>query len=218
MTNLGWRGVAPQFMNLKSCLRLLTNFYDDSLDFTGLGPYTCSMNSERTQIARKTTSAPMRWIVDNVYLSKFGDVLHFGEGKAFKDTAALERSGSRAFAYDPGSPDIVKRDRSIIDPARGMYAVGVSIYVFNTLLPSERVDAFWDMLSCCQRCVIAVRTDKVEGTPHPLTPGVITKRGTFQTQLNADQWQAWFLRVSPEWASVDVLHKTSAYVIIGVKR
>jgi hypothetical protein len=158
----------------------------------------------------------MRWIVNNVDVPAFGDVLHFGEGKAFEDTAALERSGSRVFAYDPGSPDIVKRDRSIIDPSRGLYSVGVSIYVFNTLLPLDRLSALRSMLACCQRCVIAVRTDKVAG--EAWQDGVITSRNTFQTQLNYGEWCGWFLAASPEWTSVEVLHKTSAYVILDIKR
>lgn len=176
------------------------------------------MNSERTQIARKTTSAPMRWIVDNVYIPEFGDVLHFGEGRAFDDTAALEEHGSRVFAYDPHSPKVWRRDSSLIDPAKGIYSLGVSIYVFNTLEPVTRKQAFLSMLGCCQRCVVAVRTDRVEGDQSLGMDGVITKRNTFQTQLSADAWREWFLRMSPEGTSVEVLHKTSAYVIISVKR
>ena len=175
------------------------------------------MNSAKTQITRKTTSAPMRWIVNNFYFSPFGAVLHFGEGKAFADTTALKdlAQNPHVVAFDPNSPIEYRRDVAILDQ---WYDVGVSIYVFNTLLPRDRAEAYLDMLLCCERCIIAVRTDKVEGTPHPLTPGVTTKRGTFQTQLNAEQWHDWFYRMSPEWASVEVLHKTSAYVILDIKR
>lgn len=180
------------------------------------------MNSAKTQITRKNVSAPMRWIVNNLYFSPFEDVLHFGEGKAFADTEALRLppygSGPYVMAFDPNSPHVWKRDRQIINPEFYTYAHGVSIYVFNTLLPKDRDEAFYDMLACCNRCYIAVRTDRVPGHPHPLTPGVITQRGTFQTQLNAEQWQAWFLRVSPEWASVSLLHNGGHFCIIEVSR
>ena len=177
------------------------------------------MNSEKTQITRKTVSAPMRWIADNIYFSHFDDILHFGEGKAFADTVALEVNGyPYVVAFDPNSPHVWKRDRCILNPEFYTYTVGVSIYVFNTLLPAERAKAFEDMFACCERCVIAVRTDKVKGSPALGYDGVTTKRGTFQTQLNAGAWMEWFKRMSPEWASVEVLHKTSNYVIIDIKR
>ena len=180
------------------------------------------MNSAKTQITRKNVSAPMRWIVNNLYFSPFEDVLHFGEGKAFEDTRLLSNppygSGPLVFAYDPNSPDVYKRDRQRINPEFITYAHGVSIYVFNTLLPSERKAAFEDMMGCCNNLIIAVRTDKVNGAPVLGYDGVTTSRDTFQTQLSADAWVEWFERVSPDRTSVEVLHKTSTYVILGIKR
>lgn len=180
------------------------------------------MNSAKTQITRKNVSAPMRWIVNNLYFSPFEDVLHFGEGKAFADTEALRLppygSGPYVMAFDPNSPHVWKRDRNIINPEFYTYTSGVSIYVFNTLLPSEREMAFGDMMRCCDNLIIAVRTDKVNGTPVLGYDGVTTSRDTFQTQLSADAWVEWFERVSPDRTSVEVLHKTSTYVILGIKR
>ena len=176
------------------------------------------MNSEKTQIARRYTTAPTRWLLEHVDFSSYKTMLHFGEGRAFPDTSAFEEQGLSVWAFDPNSPDEWKRDSKFIDPSLGLYDVGVSNYVFNTLLPKDRDEAFYDMLGCCNRCYIAVRTDRVPGHPHPLTPGVITQRGTFQTQLNAAQWQAWFLRVSPEWASVSLLHNGGHFAIISVSR
>ncbi len=180
------------------------------------------MNSAKTQMTRKNVSAPMRWIVNNLYFSPFEDVLHFGEGKAFEDTRLLSNppygSGPLVFAYDPNSPDVYKRDRQRLHPEFITYAHGVSIYVFNTLLPSEREMAFGDMMRCCDNLIIAVRTDKVNGTPVLGYDGVTTSRDTFQTQLSADAWVEWFERVSPDRTSVEVLHKTSTYVILGIKR
>lgn len=180
------------------------------------------MNSERTQITRKSPSAPMRWIVNNLYFSPFEDVLHFGEGRAFEDTRALQNppygSGPLVVAYDPNSPVYFKRDAALIDPEVRTYAHGVSIYVFNTLLPAARKAAFEDMMGCCENLIIAVRTDKVNGTPVPGYDGVTTKRGTFQTQLNAGEWAAWFKRVSPEGTSVKVLQRNGSYVILDINR
>jgi hypothetical protein len=177
------------------------------------------MNSEKTQIHRRYTTAPTRWLLENVDFSSYNTLLHFGEGRAFPDTLAFEGLFDLSvFAYDPGSPDEWKRDRKFINPSFGLYDVGVSNYVFNTLLPKDRDEAFYDMLACCNRCYIAVRTDRVPGHPHPLTPGVITQRGTFQTQLNAAQWQAYFLRVSPEGTSVTLLQSNGSYCILDIKR
>jgi hypothetical protein len=180
------------------------------------------MNSAKTQMPRKNVSAPMRWIVNNLYFSPFEDVLHFGEGKAFEDTRLLSNppygSGPLVFAYDPNSPDVYKRDRQRINPEFITYAHGVSIYVFNTLLPSERKAAFEDLMGCCENLIIAVRTDKVKGSPALGYDGVTTKRGTFQTQLDAGAWMEWFKRMSPEGTSVTLLQSNGSYVIISVKR
>lgn len=176
------------------------------------------MNSEKTQIHRRYTTAPTRWLLEHVDFSSYKTMLHFGEGRAFPDTRAFEQQRLSVWAFDPGSPDEWKRDRAIINPSFGLYDFGVSNYVFNTLLPKDRDEAFYDMLACCNRCYIAVRTDRVPGHPHPLTPGVITQRGTFQTQLNAEQWQAWFLRVSPKGTSVTLLQSNGSYCILDIKR
>ena len=73
-------------------------------------------------------------------------------------------------------------------------------------------------MRCCDNLIIAVRTDKVNGAPVLGYDGVTTSRDTFQTQLSADAWVEWFERVSPDRTSVEVLHKTSTYVILGIKR
>ncbi len=166
------------------------------------------MNSEKTMMTRKAVSAPMRWIIGHIDLNdKF--ILHYGEGKAFEDTRVLSAfSGSFVATYDPHTES---NDPSVLDVD---YDVGVSNYVFNTLLPKDRNEAFYDMLACCNRCLISVRTDPVSGLPH--ADGVITQRGTFQTQLGTGQWMRYFLRVSPEWASVSLLHNGGHFCIIEV--
>jgi len=174
------------------------------------------MNSEKTQIARRSVTAPTRWLLEHVDFSSYRSLLHFGEGRAFPDTSAFEELGLSVWAYDPRSPDEYKRDRRLVNTYYSLYDVGVSNYVFNTLLPQDRKSAFLDMLTCCNRCLISVRTDRVPGDPG--ADGVITQRGTFQTQLTKEQWQAWFLRVSPEWATVNVLHNGGHFCIIEVSR
>lgn len=170
------------------------------------------MNSERTQIKRKQVSAPTRWIIGHIDLNdKF--ILHYGEGKAFEDTRVLSAfSGSFVATYDPHTE---ANDPSVLDV---QYDVGISNYVFNTLLPATRAKAFSDMLACCKRCIIAVRTDKVNGSPVLGYDGVTTSRDTFQTQLSADAWVEWFERMSPDRTSVEVLHNGGHFAIIDVWR
>ncbi len=177
------------------------------------------MNSEKTMMLRKTPSAPMRWVSDNLdYSYSDWNVLHFGEGKAFPDSAEMARMGFAVTSYDPNSMHSTVRDPEVIDPSLHIYDIGFSFYVFNTLLPATRAYAFDQMQSCCKRCIIAVRTDKVNGTPVLGYDGVTTKRGTFQTQLDTGAWMEWFKRVSPEGTSVSLLHNGGHFCIIEVSR
>ena len=92
-----------------------------------------------------------------------------------------------------------------------------SIFVFNTLTESERIDAFHELLHCSNDALIAVRTDKVNG--EEFEDGVITKRGTFQTQLDCDDWLCFFTQWSRfgfKWP--DVLHRGSGFAIIRLER
>lgn len=171
------------------------------------------MNSEKTQITRRYTTAPTRWLLEHVDFS-YKTVLHHGEGKAFPDTRALNDAGALVRSYEPSSSDA----HTATWPVDNFFDIAVSNYVFNTLLPKEREEAFWDLMSVCTSALISVRTDRVPGTPHPLCPGVITQRGTFQTQLNAAQWLAYFKRVSPEGTNVSLLHNGGHFCIIEVSR
>jgi hypothetical protein len=144
------------------------------------------MNSEKTQIARKTVSAPTRFLVENEYV--YGKVLHFGEGKAFADTTAMDRLPNVDYVqpYDPNSPDEWKREL----PLGCTFDYVVCNYVLNTLLPEERADAFTKSFLKGIYAVYTVRIDKVSGEPYE--DGVITSKGTFQTQLSAEEWIVWF--------------------------
>ena len=169
------------------------------------------MNSEKTQIARRYITAPTRWLLEHVDFA-YKTVLHHGEGKAFPDTRALTEAGAQVRSYEPSSSDAF----TATWPVDNFFDIGVSNYVFNTLTMHDRKSAFLDMLNCCNRCLISVRTDRVSGMPH--ADGVITQRGTFQSQLGAGQWVDYFRRVSPEWASVSLLHNGGHFAIIDVSR
>ncbi len=203
------------FMYLTSPFTII---YDCSLEITGhrsLDMGQLSMNSEKTQLTRKAVSAPMRWVKDNLEYS-FDDwnVLHFGEGKAFPDSAEMVRMGFAVTPYDPNSKDFYTRNPDNIDPSLHIYDIGFSFYVFNTLNQYWREQAFNEMMRCCKRLIIAVRTDRVPG--EKCQDGVITKRLTFQTQLNKDQWLEYFTLISPVRSSVSLLHNGGHFAIIEV--
>lgn len=169
------------------------------------------MNSERTQIARVKVSAPTRWILGHVDLS-YKSVLHHGEGKAILDTVAMNDAGAYAVGFDPNT---INDDYGVFDR---QWDIAISNYVFNTLLPGARYDAWQELLGCVDRVLVTVRTDYVSGETVLGTDGVRTKRDTFQTQLTTEQWVQWFEFASPEKTSVKVLHRGSGFAIIDVWR
>ena len=174
------------------------------------------MNSERTQIARKGVTAPMRYLEDNGWMPNGGDfVLHHGQGKARADTDLLREFSLLTNPYDPNVPGI--DDDSVLVPYE--YNSIYSIYVFNTLPPIERMRALHEMLNCLVEggnAYVAVRTDKVNGTE--TEDGVVTKRGTFQTQLNRDDWLVWFSTRHGIGFFSTVLTSKPGYAIIKIRR
>ena len=144
------------------------------------------MNSGATAIARTKVSAPTQWLIDNHYV--YGDVLHFGEGKAFLDTEAIASlpNVDSVYAYDPNSYDPRKRTLPLGCP----FHYAVCNYVLNTLTPQDREDAFYKAFLSATYAIYTVRLDKVAG--EPMFDGVVTKRGTFQAQLKAEEWITWF--------------------------
>lgn len=170
------------------------------------------MNSEKTQIARRYTTAPTRWLLEHVDFV-YKSVLHHGEGKAFPDTRALAEAGALVRPYEPASSDL---SYTAHWPEGESFDIAVSNYVFNTLAPYWRELAFNDLMGVCQSALIAVRTDRVPG--ERAADGVMTQRGTFQTQLNKEQWLEWFTDVSPEGSNVSLLHNGGHFCIIEVSR
>lgn len=170
--------------------------------------------SGATAIARTKVSAPTQWIVDHAYV--WGDVLHFGEGKAFLDTEAIASlpNVDSVYAYDPNSYDPRKRTLPLGCP----FHYAVCNYVLNTLTPAEREDAFIDGFLKSAYSIWTVRLDKVDGDP--VFDGVQTKRGTFQTQLKAEDWIVWFYDVIRTRMFADyrvkILRKTRSYLMVEV--
>lgn len=127
----------------------------------------------RTAIARKDISAPMRWMLENLEIP--GAVLHYGEGKAYMDSAALRKVATTVAVYEPFPTEGQEYKANM---PSGYYGMCVSIYVLNVLEPDERAKVIWDMCNRADFVYAAVRTDKIAGTP--FKDGVITKTGTFQ--------------------------------------
>jgi hypothetical protein len=124
-------------------------------------------------INRTGTTAPAKWLLSQNLLH--GDIVHFGEGRAFADTAAFAKVGN-VQAYDPNSP--IEND---VYPQPG--DICVAIYVLNTLLPVPRRAVFREIRQLAPISYIALRTDSVNGKP--LADGVQTSRNTFQKRYTA---------------------------------
>jgi hypothetical protein len=186
--------------------------------FWGWGEYNIGMNSERTQIARKGLTAPMRYLRDNGWMPNNANfVLHHGVGKAKADTDLLREHCLLTFQYDPNVPGIDSDEVLMPYEYDNIY----SVYVFNTLPPDVRERAFKKMIDCLadvrgNNAYIAVRTDKVDGVVSE--DGVVTKRGTFQTQLNRDDWLVWFSTRAGVGFISTVLTSKPGYAIIKIRR
>lgn len=171
------------------------------------------MNSEKTAIARTKVSAPTQWLLDNDKLD--GNVLHFGEGKAFQDTAAIQNAPNvdMVVAYDPNSYNPLKRQ--LPDE---VFNYVVCNYVLNVLTENERHPALCDAYTHASTLYVTVRLDKVKGEPYQ--DGVITSKGTFQAQLTAAEWALWIINSLYAqlgyMPSVMVLHGTRNYLMFEV--
>lgn len=135
-----------------------------------------------TAITRKSVSRPMRWIRDNVLLEPMR-ILHYGEGRAYFDTLALSKGSIYPVeVYEPYPSEYEPWKK---DVPLGYFDLCVSIYVLNTLVPSEREFVIYQMKTKADRVIAAVRTDKING--HPMFDGVITSRNTFQKSFSRSE-------------------------------
>ena len=147
---------------------------------------------------RNAVSAPMRHILP-LMLGK--SVLHYGEGKAFLDTQALQDRGYDVSVYEPFGPDPLKwevKEGALFDTV-------VSVYVLNSIVPGVRKNVIEHMLMLGNRVIAAVRTDKINGSPYE--DGVRTKRGTFQKQFKKDDLEK----------LGDIIGRGSGYAIVELK-
>jgi hypothetical protein len=134
--------------------------------------------SAKTAIARKRVSAPLRWLLDNDLIK--GRACNWGEGKAWLDTEAMDERTGIAIGYDPHSTKTLNR---FLNPNTKFDTIYVG-YVLNTLDTDESsrcVAEVKDRLAPGGTAYFAVRFDEVHGVPYQ--DGVITKRGTFQTNV-----------------------------------
>lgn len=143
--------------------------------------------SRLTQMTRTAPSRPTRWLLETRTVEN-KTVLHHGRGKAFVDSVAMWEAGAVVTEYDPNVPGIDDPD-----VLHQHYDVVVSNFVLNVLPPVERdrvLDEIMRAVKFGGVAYIAVRTDKVNGTP--VEDGVLTSRGTFQAQLDAAGWTYFF--------------------------
>ena len=135
-----------------------------------------------TAITRKNVSRPMRWILDNVLTEPFR-ILHYGEGKAYFDTYALSKGS--IYPVEVYEPHPAENEPWKKDVPLGYFDLCISVYVLNTLVPSEREFVIWQMTNKADRAIAAVRTDKING--RPMFDGVITSRNTFQKSFSRSE-------------------------------
>jgi hypothetical protein len=131
--------------------------------------------SAKTAIARKRVSAPLQWLLDNDLIK--GHACNWGEGKAKVDTLAMDGRTGYAIGYDPNTDAWYLPQGSKFDT---IY-VGYVLNTLDTLESTRCVAHVRDHLAPGGTAYFAVRFDEVNGTPYE--DGVITKRGTFQTNV-----------------------------------
>ena len=136
------------------------------------------MNPHKTAITRTKLSRPALLIQN--FLTDL-PIVDYGAGKC-GDTLRLRELGYNIEPYD--------KYNSLMDTLPSLNNKQVMcIYVLNTILEPERREVLED-LKKASNVFIAVRVDQVKGTPYQ--DGVITNKGTFQTQLTPCEWLDFF--------------------------
>jgi hypothetical protein len=137
------------------------------------------MNPHKTAITRTSPSRPCVKI-EPLLVNE--TVIDYGCGKGY-DTFYLNGKGIPCKGYDKYNPifgKIVAIDRN---------TVVMCNFVLNTIPQGERIEVLKE-INKAKKVLLSVRTDKVNGTPH--LDGVITSKGTFQTQLTVKEWIEFF--------------------------
>lgn len=151
-----------------------------------------------TAIKRKKVSRPMDWIVNNLDLA--GDILHFGEGKAYPDTSILSELGNVS-VYEPYPHEAYPSKADL--PSDEYFDFIISVYVLNVMTPHERDNAIDWMKAHGDVVIAAVRTDKINGVPS--YDGVETSTGSFQKS---------FTKLDCETLGQVLVFKHGAYAIV----
>lgn len=136
------------------------------------------MNPHKTAITRKKPSRPCKTIEHLLTPT----VVDYGCGKG-EDKDYLNSKGVLCLGYDKYNPEYNETKPSLIG------RTVMCNFVLNTIPLQERIEVIND-LKQAENIFISVRTDKVKGKIKD--DGVITSKGTFQTQLKADEWLSFF--------------------------
>lgn len=143
----------------------------------------------KTARARNSLSVPMRGFIAKIK----GSHLDYGCGRGGDVIRLRELFPNQTIkGYDPNSAH-VKVSPSRLEnfsekPDDSFHTVSL-IYVLN-VIPSieQRAEVLIEALNHCEDMfLLACRVDPVEGTE--MCDGVITSKGTFQTQVSHDHWR-----------------------------
>lgn len=152
----------------------------------------------KTAMRRNSISAPVNWLIANGYVPQGETWLHYGEGYAFLDTAAL----NNAIAFDIYADDPLKRNPQRMS---WTYDNAYAGYVFNVVPLEQRLAIMRRLVSITSKNVyFAVRSDPINGTP--FEDGVITKAGTFQARYNVAKFHK-------DFPQATLLHNGGHYLL-----
>jgi DNA phosphorothioation-associated putative methyltransferase len=139
------------------------------------------LRSKNTAMTRDAMSAPVRYLMENGYITKDKSVLDYGCGHG-KDVDELNRKGIKTKGYDPNFFPVLKTKK---------FDVVICIYVFNVLPYEFAGELHQTIRELGKEVYVAVRNDiKKDG---------LTKIDTYQR------------KVEFEITTAELIHKTSGY-------
>lgn len=150
-------------------------------------------NAHKTAMTRKTHSRPMHKLLEwSLFNEPLGTHLDYGCGKG---SDVLQGSVGYDPHYRPEKP-------------QGTFNTVTCTYVLNVVDTPTRKAIIDELFNLSSNLIaIAVRTDKIVGTPH--LDGVMTAKGTFQKQFNHEE-----LLDLVKDLQADVVHQEKGFVIL----